>query len=379
MSALRKDPGHEVPVHWHGRTVRAWVPALLAERDLAVTEATARRTERAAAALRRGSEALPEGWEALARLVLRAEGVASSFIEGVRAPMADVAVAELDPSVGEAARWVADSAAAARQAVTDARRAPLAIADLHRWHVALMEGTPNLPPHLVGAPRDAQGWVGGSSPFDAALVTPPPDRLEELLDDLVAFANRDDLDTVTQAAAAHAQFEVIHPYADGNGRIGRVLIGWVFARRLDLHTAPPVSLRIAADRGGYLSQMTRFRLGEADPWVRWFADTVAGAGAATVELVAAVTALVARWHEQLDGVRTDAAARRILDHLPAHPVLAAATVAEDLGVSERAGRDALETLAARGVVVPYTPPGRARGRPRRWWVAHDLLDLVSRL
>jgi Fic family protein len=171
---------------------------------------------------------------------------------------------------------------------------------------------------------------------------------------------------------------VIHPYADGNGRIGRILVGWILTRRLDLANPPPVSVRIAADRGGYLSQLTRFRLGEADPWVRWFADTIVEAGVATVELAARVAELVAEWDQRLTGVRADAAARRILDQLPGHPVLSAGTLAADLGVSDRAGRAALETLAAAGVVSPYEPRTRGRGRPRRWWVATELLDLVSR-
>ncbi len=380
MTGLRKDQpaGQEVTVRWRGRSVRAWVPASLATRDLTVGETTARRTERAIAAVRRGGDALPATWDALARLVLRAEGVASSFIEGVQAPLADVAIAELDPTVGEAASWVAANAAATHLAVGEDRATPLTAGLLDGWHRVLMHDAPHLDPHQIGEVRDEQGWIGGTSPHDAALVTPPPDRLVDLLADLVAFANREDLDPVTQAAVAHAQFEVIHPYADGNGRIGRILVGWILARRLDVAHPPPVSVRIAADRGGYLSQLTRFRLGEADPWVRWFADTVAGAGVATVELAAAVAALLAEWDARLGDVRSDAAARRILVHLPGHPVLAAATVAVDLGVSERAARSALETLAGAGIVVPYAARTTARGRPRRWWVAQELLDLVSR-
>ena len=90
---------------------------------------------------------------------------------------------------------------------------------------------------MVGAYRTEQSWVGGTSPRDAAYVPPPPALIEELMDDLIAFANDDTLDPVTQAALVHAQFESIHPYADGNGRIGRVLIGWVLARRLDMRGA----------------------------------------------------------------------------------------------------------------------------------------------
>lgn len=369
--------GRAVPVTWNGRTVRSWVPDLLEGRALPLAEATVRRTEQAATQAQRGSAALPPTWEALARLLLRAEGVASSYIEGVGAPLADVAAAELDPTVGEAAAWVADNLAAVRGAIDDAHGGPLDLGTVHGWHRTLMAGSGHLPAHLVGVPRDLQGWIGGTSPLDAVLVTAPPGDIAPLLDDLIAFANRTDVDAVTQAAVAHAQFEVIHPYADGNGRVGRVLAGWVLTRRLTLVSPPPVSVRIAADPGGYLSGLTLYRLGDVDPWVRWFADVVRAAGETAITLVGDVTDLQDRWRGHLAGLRADATALRVLDLLPQHPVLAATTVAASLGVTERAARSALEALAAHGIVEPYTPARRDRGRPRRWWVARELIDLLT--
>lgn len=369
--------GREVPISWNGRRVRAWVPDPLAGAELKLSETTARRTEQAAALVRRGSDELPPAWEVLARLLLRAEGVASSFIEGVRAPLADVAAAELDPSVGEAASWVAGNLTAVSEAIEAAGHEALTLDQLHSWHRALMVGNPYLPAHLIGALRDAQGWIGGTSPADAALVTPPPEEVTPLLDDLVGFANRTDLDPVTQAAVAHAQFEIVHPYADGNGRIGRVLVSWILTRRLNLVSPPPLSVRIALDRGGYLAGLTLFRLGDVDRWVEWFADVVAGAGEASIALVRSVTALQATWLERLAGARADAAARRVVALLPEHPVLTAAVVATALGVSERTGRSALEALAAVGIVEPFEPARRGAGRPRRWWVARELTALVE--
>ena len=131
-------------------------------------------TEQAASAARRGSDALPVQWEALARLLLRAEGVASSFLEGLTSPLAEVVAAELDPTVGETARWVADNLAAVSSAIEEAHDRPLTVEALHRWHRVLMRGARHLPGHLVGSWRDAQGWIGGTSPLDAALVPTPP-------------------------------------------------------------------------------------------------------------------------------------------------------------------------------------------------------------
>lgn len=377
MMSPSEAPGHEVEVAWRGRTALAWVPSPLAERDLTLTESTVRRTEQAAARARRADAALPEAWEPLARVLLRAEGTSSSEFEGIVAPLEEVALAELASSRDGTAAEVASNLGALRHALDESAGAPLLPAALHRWHATLMATARHLPDHLVGAPRDVQGWIGGTSPLDAALVTPPPEYLGDLLDDLVAFVNRDDVDAVTQAAVAHAQFETIHPYADGNGRLGRILIAWILTRRLHLITPPPVSLRIAADRGGYLSGLTLFRLGQLDAWVRWFAEVVGDAGDSQVALLRAIGDLQDRWSRRLGRVRSDAVAHRALALLPQRPVLTASTVAEALDVSERSGRSALETLAEHGIIEPYQPTARARGRPRRWWVAAELLSLSA--
>jgi Fic family protein len=200
--------------------------------------------------------------------------------------------------------------------------------------------------------------------------------VSRLTRDLVAFANRTDVDPITQAAVAHAQFEIIHPYADGNGRIGRVLIGWLLTRRLDLVSPPPVSVRVASDRRAYLAGLTQFRLGDTDPWVRWFAEVVHDAADATIDLVRGVDELLGRWTDRLVGVRVDSAARRVLPLLPEFPVLSSDIVAGALDISERSGRTALSVLAEHGIVIPF---GRRShpGRPRRWWVATELVDLVT--
>src|SRR6202023_1686779 len=103
----------------------------------------------------------------------------------------------------------------------------------------------------AGKVRDRQNWIGGASsgPRDAEFIPPPPELVPELLDDLSRFMARDDLPPVAQAAVAHAQFETIHPFADGNGRVGRCLISVVFRRRgLGQRLIPPVSLVLAARR-----------------------------------------------------------------------------------------------------------------------------------
>jgi Fic family protein len=377
--------GIEVPIVWRGRRTHAFVPTRLADRDLSLGTPTIEAVARARAAIELGAETMPDDDAALARLLLRAEGVASSFIEGVAAPVVDIVLAESDGR-GDAstAGWIAANLATVVAAIEQARSEPLTAAAICTWHRTLMTGSPT-PAQHIGVLRSEQGWIGGTSPFDAHLVTPPPEEVPALVHDLVAYVNRDDVDPVSQAAIAHAQFEVIHPFADGNGRIGRVLVAWILVRRLALITPPPVSARIAADVGGYAAGLVRFRLGDLDGWVRWFADALTGAGRAQQELVASVARLQREWHERLSAlrkgtrrVRGDATAWRVLDLLPRHLALTAPIVASELSVPPKTATAALDDLVAAGVLVEHgtlSPSGR--GRPRRLYVSTELLGLTG--
>ena len=363
--------GVEVPIVWRGRRAHAFVPARLADRDLTFDARTVSDAARAQAAVEHGAESMPEDFAALARLLLRAEGVASSFIEGVTAPVVDIVLAEADESGAlSAAAWVAANLAAVTEAIEGAHAGPLTIASLCGWHRTLMTGSPT-PAQHVGVLRSEQGWIGGTSPLDAHLVTPPPDEVPALVDDLIAYVNRDDIDPVSQAAIAHAQFEIIHPFADGNGRVGRVLVEWILVRRLSLVTPPPVSARIAADVGGYGSGLVLFRMGDHNAWVRWFAEAVSGAGRAQQELVASVERLQREWRERLSGpraesrrVRSDAAAWRVLDLVPRHLVLTGPIVAGELAIPLKSANAALGELVDGGVLVEHgTVQPSGRGRP----------------
>jgi Fic family protein len=307
---------------------------------------------------------------------LRSEGVASSFIEGLHAPLADVAAAEVGGALSDAASYVADNLGAVVGALGSPRR-PLTHANLLQWHRRLMEGSGGLREGMAGAFRTEQSFVGGTSPRDAAYVPPPPELVGELMDGLVAFANDDALDPVTQAAVLHAQFESIHPFGDGNGRIGRILIGWVLSHRLDLTVPPPVSVLIARDPGGYLAGMTLFRMGGLDAWVEWVATALQRSSEAAVELMARSEDLMAEWRTRLVRVREDATAHRVVALLAEQPVLSAAVIADRLAVSTRSGQSALATLARHGIVERYRPERVRPGRPTQYWMAAELLELVA--
>ena len=359
---------------WNGTKLRAWAPEPLAGQDFSLGPRAIRLTERAVAAVvAAGNHSARLG--PLATLVLRSEGVASSSLEGLRTPLVDVAAAEVGGALSDVASRAADNLGAVGGLGPPGR--PLTRADLHGWHRRLMESVGGRPEGTVGAYRTEQSWVGGTSPRDAAYVPPPPTLVEGLMDDLIAFANDDTLDAATQAAVVHGQFESIHPYGHGNGRVGRVLIGWVLAHRLDVSVPPPVSVVIAHDPGGYLAGLTLFRLGQTDAWVEWMAGALEHASEAADAVLARSEVLVADWRQRLRGVHADAAAHRVIDLLVEQPVLSAAVVADRLGISARSGQTALATLAEHGIVEPSRPEPVGPGRPTRYWAARELIALVA--
>jgi Fic family protein len=201
--------------------------------------------------------------EALARFLLRAESVASSRIEGLEIGARRLLRAEAARNLGEPTR---DVTAAEVLGNIDAMSAaiseigpgdPISADTLLAFHRRLLENTRQA--RYAGQLRENQNWIGGSeyNPCSAAFVPPPPELVPELTEDLCAFCNAESLPAVAQAAIAHAQFETIHPFADGNGRTGRGLIQLVLRRRgLATRILPPISLVLATWAKDYVDGLT---------------------------------------------------------------------------------------------------------------------------
>ena len=358
---------------WHGAQVQAWKPARLSERDFALGPAEVRATEQAVAAIRAADRALPSTWEALSRLLLRHEGVASSGIEGLREPLVRVLMAERT-GTGGAAGWVADNLAVIDTALATAHE-PLSVEMLHSWHALLMRNS-NLDPELIGTLRPRIGWVGGSSPLTAAYVPPPPCEIGDLIDDLIGFANeRTDLDPISHTALLHAQFEAIHPYGDGNGRLGRVLISRALRRSgLTCRSTVPLSVAIARDTGGYLSGLHLFEQGHTGRWIAWFAGVAKQAATITEQLTERTLRIIDTWNDRLSGLRADSAARALVPLLVNRPLQSAPDAAALLNITRPAARTALRTLTGRGILTALDIPTPGAGRNRHWYAAHDLID-----
>lgn len=359
----------------HGKRFEAFVAPRIADIDARLDTDTLEACDRAALALSQIGAESPVAWDSVGRLLLRAEGLASSDIEGIRVTprrLVHAMVADVDD---QQALWVLDNIDAVEAAYTRAD-ADLTPKELLRWHEILMRRSP-LPPELVGRYRDVQGWIGGMDPSTAVFVPAPPEFVDELIEDLVVFANRRDLPPVAQAALLHAQFETIHPFADGNGRVGRALVGWCLRRRGVLARAvPPISPIIVRQTDRYIHGLWMYRDDQLDEWVSWFAEVCEKAAAEVEALTTAVAGVQRRWEQNLADLRADGTARRLIIELPGLPIVDVERTAATLRVSERSARSALRTLEERGVLELLDPVPEGPGRPRKLWVAGALIDLL---
>lgn len=357
---------------------RAFVPDSIASLQLALPSpvaAAVSSAERAVDALNRDPPRLAS-LEVLARRLLRSEAVASSRIEGLVLSQRRLARAEAEEADArdETARSVLGNVAAMEEAValgSVARR--LRLTDVLALHRVLMLATTT--PQIAGELRERQDWIGGNAynPGRADFVPPPPELVKELMQDLVAFVNRSDLPPVVQAAVAHAQFETIHPLADGNGRVGRALIHVVLRRRsLAPRYVPPVSLVLAADAKGYVGGLTAFREDRAADWIHLFAQALERAAAKASELALRLAALQEQWRERAGRPRRHSSAEALIVELPAHPIVTVATAQKFLGRSKQAVNEAIAALASKGVLHAITLAKRNRA-----WEARELFELIN--
>ena len=355
----------------------AFVPDPIAEWDRPLAGRAADAVAQATAAVAQLQTAgTGDDLEALAGPLLRAEALGSSFIEGLRASNKRVALAAYEPLAADGtARAVANNVRAMERAVSlGVERAGFGVEDLLDIQRVLLEGTSES--RFAGVVRTDQNWIGGRglSPADATFVPPPPDRVPGLLDDLARFVNLNDMPAIAQAAIAHAQFETIHPFGDGNGRTGRCLIHVVFRRRaLTPLFVPPVSVVLAASARTYIAGLTDFREGRIDDWIGAFADAVTASATATRLLWEQISLLLTELLQRAGSPRADSVARKIILGLPAQPIVSADTAANRYHVTPTAARAALNRLQDQGALVP-TRVGRRRDRE---WISDELFKLLD--
>lgn len=363
-----------------GGTYRAFLPDPIARRAFPLEDDATATLHEATKSLERLQHAPTRiaTLGAVAQNLLRSESVASSRVEDVVISHRRLArFAQRDPErrpVDNQAAQVLGNVEAMKRAIElGAEARPIEVEDLQEIHRLLLRSSAD--GRIAGIVRASQNWIGGNeyNPLAAAFVPPPPEEVPSLLRDLCRFAERDDLPPIVQAAIAHAQFEAIHPFADGNGRTGRALIYAILRRRGEITTyIPPISLVIVGVPRAYVGGLTAYRRGDASEWCDFFAAAMAQAATEAERLAESIEALEERWLERAGNLRSDSAARRLIGALPEQPVVDVATAARLADRSHVAANAALERLTEAGVL--------RRLNERKWgrlWECTELLELVE--
>lgn len=379
-----------------GGRFRAYVPDVMDSHPLTIDRHRSLRLAEAENAVRRlGSGEGAESLAGIARFLLRSEAIASSRIEGITPSPQQVALAEL--AMSESIRGVHTQAQLVANNMTVVARASEELVHCEFVTVEHIVGLHDslLPDDPRTGLRTVQNWIGGSNwnPIDAAFVPPPAALVPPLIDDLIGYLNGATHSPVLQAALVHAQFETIHPFTDGNGRVGRALIHTVLTRRGLLSAAVlPVSLVLATLGDRYVDGLSRYRYqGSPDSpaaitgirgWVDLFVEATIQAADVAHELMESVDELRTEWTERIaaqrvrSGVRSrprgDSATARLLALLPEAPIVTARTLQRILGISHPTASAALEELAAADVLHI-----KMIERGTRAFIAREILDLIT--
>jgi Fic family protein len=380
-----------------GEDVSAFVPFPLppSEPPLEISPGLGRRlraAEQALARLELAGEMVPSlDWFIYA--FVRKEAVVSSQIEGTQATLVDLLTFEAQGDATDKADTVApptadieeicnylDALSYARAELADPRGLPLSMRLLNETHQRLMRGVRGAE-KLPGEVRRSQNWIGGSRPGNAMYVPPPPYMLGEVLGAFEKDLHADDtLPPLVRAGLLHVQFETIHPYLDGNGRIGRLLVT-LLLDHWKLLTKPLLylSLFFKRHREDYYRRLNAVRVdGDWEGWLDFFLDGVATIADEAVASARELFALVAK-----DRVRVLASegmsigALRLFELLPRHPIVTVASAMKMLDTTKPTAGRAVELLVGAGVLVEMT--GKRRDRAYAYRAYLDRLKVGTEL
>ncbi|MFV8245980.1 Fic family protein [Mycolicibacterium peregrinum] len=305
-----------------------------------------------------------------ASVLLRSESAASSKIENLTASARAIAEAE---TLGHSRRRNASVIVAN----TEAMQAAVALADridgtaILAMHAALMNASN---PDIAGRWRTEQVWIGGGDfgPRGADFIAPQHSRVPGAIDDLIRFAGRDDIPVLPQIAIAHAQFETIHPFPDGNGRTGRALIQAMLRnKRLTRQVTVPVSAGLLTDTDSYFQALTAYREGDPTPIV----ERLSAASILAVDngrhLVSDLRTIREFWASKITA-RRDSAVHRIADLLIKRPVINAKLLTRELNIPMSNVYRYLDPLIKAGIIVEFTDQSRNRA-----WRAPEVLAALD--
>ncbi len=303
-------------------------------------------------------------------ILLRSESASSSQIENLTSGARAIAETELgERDTGNASLIVRN---------VRAMQAALELSDridndsIIAMHAALLS---DHVPGITGDFRGEQVWIGGSnvSPHGAVFVPPHQDRVPAAMRDLMEFVHRADVPPLVQAAIAHAQFETIHPFPDGNGRTGRALVQAMLRNaRTTTNVTVPVSAGLLHNVDGYFAALNAYRDGEIDPIVEAFSSAAGFAVRNGRDLVADIQQIRLDWEESLSGLRADHSGRLLAVLAIEHPVINGNLATTRLGISAPATYRALDTLVERGILHSANSNKR-----NRIWIADRVITALD--
>ncbi|QEW00617.1 Fic family protein [Microbacterium caowuchunii] len=294
-------------------------------------------------------------------ILLRTESASSSQIEQLTTSAKQLALAEIDEGDKANALTVIGNVRAMEAALRLAD--DISAESILAMHEALMLHQSGFDPIAAGRFREEQVWIGPgeAGPRVADFVAPHHDRIPGAIEDLVSFIDREDLPVLVQVAVAHAQFETIHPFPDGNGRTGRALAQSILRNKeLVGSTAVPISAGLLVHTERYFDALGAYRAGDAGPIVREFVAASLIASATGTELVDDLVVQLEESRAKMSGIRADATAWKILPTLVGQPAVTTKYLKQVLGLGEMAALRALETLTERGVLTETTGWSRNR-------------------
>jgi Fic family protein len=366
----RYQPGaaSRTQIRKHQGPYQAAIPATIARSTLTLPGETLSISTDAASEVARFDAEMGGEIAPFAAVLLRSESAASSQIENLTASARAISEAEIGEGSGSNARQVVGNVAAMTAAV--ALSNDLSAQSILDMHNALLR---DVEPEIAGKWREAPVWVGGSSlgPHSALFVPPEYARVPGLINDLVAFIDRDDVPVLAHAAVAHAQFETIHPFPDGNGRTGRALMhAMLRGKGLTRNVTVPISAGLLVHVDEYFDALTAYRDGDPGPIVRQVADASYAAVTNGRRLVEDLREIRQEWQSRVRA-RKDAATWRVADLLLRQPVINAALVSGELGITASNVYRTIDPLVAAEVL---TSSGRQRDRV---WHAREVLLAVD--
>jgi len=353
-------------------SIATWSPVISSEDSADVEDATRQLVafdQHAQRALGIGNPALGP----MTAILLRTESASSSQIEQLTTSARQLALAEINEGDKANALTVVGNVRAMEAALELADN--ISEDSILAVHKALMLHQTGFPSADAGRFRSEQVWIGPgeAGPRLADFVAPHHDRVPGAVRDLVDFVKRQDVLVLVQVAVAHAQFETIHPFPDGNGRTGRALAQSILRNKgLVGSTAVPISAGLLVDVPRYFDALGAYRDGDAGPIVRDFANASRIAAATGTGLVDDLVEQLAASRAKMAGLRADAAAWKILPTLVGQPAVNVKYLKNALGLGEMAALRALDSLTEREVLTEST--GRSRGRVWQHRGIFDALD-----